>query len=190
MRIVAFFSAIAVIILLLAGCGHEKSNNSQVVNLVQLGGVEYSEIPKSNIIQLEKSDFPKGEIRSIERIPIDLEIELREVNILAKGNYLIVKHLEWREGAYLLHVLSLPDYKTVAQLAPFGEGPDEFNDIRMIPTEETDKLCYVWNIRNNRIFSLSTTLKLEEYDQLAEIPENKIVLMSLYIWEMARCRLV
>ena len=45
----------------------------------------------------------------------------------------------------------------------------------MIPTEETDKLCYVWNIRNNRIFSLSTTLKLEEYDQLAEIPENKIV---------------
>lgn len=39
MRIVAFFSAIAVIILLLAGCGHEKSNNSQVVNLVQLGGV-------------------------------------------------------------------------------------------------------------------------------------------------------
>ena len=36
MRIVAFFSAIAVIILLLAGCGHEKSNNSQVVNLVQL----------------------------------------------------------------------------------------------------------------------------------------------------------
>ena len=175
MRIVAFFSAIAVIILLLAGCGHEKSNNSQVVNLVQLGGVEYPEIPKSNIIQLEKSDFPKGEIRSIERIPIDLEIELREVNILAKGNYLIVKHLEWREGAYLLHVLSLPDYKTVAQLAPFGEGPDEFNDIRMIPTEETDKLCYVWNIRNNRIFSLSTTLKLEEYDQLAEIPENKIV---------------
>ena len=71
MRIVAFFSAIAVIILLLAGCGHEKSNNSQVVNLVQLGGVEYPEIPKSNIIQLEKSDFPKGEIRSIERIPID-----------------------------------------------------------------------------------------------------------------------
>lgn len=61
MRIVAFFSAIAVIILLLAGCGHEKSNNSQVVNLVQLGGVEYPEIPKSNIIQLEKSDFPKGE---------------------------------------------------------------------------------------------------------------------------------
>ena len=51
MRIVAFFSAIAVIILLLAGCGHEKSNNSQVVNLVQLGGVEYPEIPKSNIIQ-------------------------------------------------------------------------------------------------------------------------------------------
>lgn len=47
MRIVAFFSAIAVIILLLAGCGHEKSNNSQVVNLVQLGGVEYPEIPKS-----------------------------------------------------------------------------------------------------------------------------------------------
>ena len=53
MRIVAFFSAIAVIILLLAGCGHEKSNNSQVVNLVQLGGVEYPEIPKSNIIQLK-----------------------------------------------------------------------------------------------------------------------------------------
>jgi len=42
--------------LLLAGCGHEKSNNSQVVNLVQLGGVEYPEIPKSNIIQPKKGN--------------------------------------------------------------------------------------------------------------------------------------
>lgn len=165
----------------LTSCGHEKSNVSQFVNVVQLGGVEYPEIPKSNIIQLEKSDFPKGEIRSIERIPIDLEIELRETNIFAKGNYIIVKHLEWRKGAYLLHVLSLPDYKTVAQLAPFGEGPDEFMDIRVIPTEETDKLCYVFNFSNNKLFILSTSLKLEECGLLPEIPENKLGDPFLYM---------
>jgi len=76
-------------------------------------------------------------------------IENREIELFIKGDYLIIKHLEMREGAYLLHVVSLLDYKVIAQLAPFGEGPNEFMDIRVIPTKETDKLCYIWNIYNN-----------------------------------------
>ncbi len=36
MRIVAFFSAIVVTILLLTGCGHEKSNNSPVARFIPL----------------------------------------------------------------------------------------------------------------------------------------------------------
>ena len=93
MRIVAFFSAIAVIILLLAGCGHEKSNNSQVVNLVQLGGIEYPEFTENSVIQHKKSDFPKGEIRSIQKIPLDLMIENREIELFIKGDYLIINIL-------------------------------------------------------------------------------------------------
>ena len=68
MRIVAFFSAIVVTILLLTGCGHEKSNNSPVARFIQLGGIEYPEFPKNSVIQLKKSDFPKGEIRSIQTV--------------------------------------------------------------------------------------------------------------------------
>ncbi len=182
MRIVAFFSAIVVTILLLTGCGHEKSNNSPVARFIQLGGIEYPEFPKNSVIQLKKSDFPKGEIRSIQKIPLDLMIENREIELFIKGDYLIIKHLEMREGAYLLHVVSLLDYKVIAQLAPFGEGPNEFMDIRVIPTKETDKLCYIWNIYNNQLFTLSTAFELEEYDQLYEIQGNRVLFGApLYI---------
>lgn len=157
----------------LAGCSQGKSNHSPETRLIQLGGVEYPEFSENNVIQLKKSDFPKGEILSIQKTPLDLMIELRETDVFVKGNYLIVKHLEMREGAYLLHVVSLPDYKVVAKLAPFGEGPDEFNDIRVILTEEADKLCYVWNLHNNQIFTLTSNLRLEEYGRLPETIESR-----------------
>lgn len=169
MRIITYFLVVAMLAGISAGCSHKQSGESETS--WKLSQVDYPEIPKKNMVQLDKSDFSTGKILSIEQIPLDMMIENRELNMLIKGNYLLIKHLEMRKGAYLLHVVSLPDYKVVAELAPFGEGPDDFYDIRLIPTEENDKLCYIREINKGRLFSLSPSLELKEYGKLINNPD-------------------
>ena len=153
------------------GCGNKSSDKSQSNSRTLLSGISYPAMSENNIVEFSKSDFTTGAIRSIEQIPLDMTIENRELGIYIKGNYLLVKHLERRKGAHLLHVISLPDYKIAAELAPFGEGPDEFTDIRIIDTEEIDKLCYIRNLYTNQLFCLSPSLELKECGKFLAFPE-------------------
>lgn len=148
--------------LLMAGCGGNKGGEAVADRpIIQMDSIDYPDLPDGATIRMSKSDFPKGKIRSIEQIPIEgLEITNREIDLLMVKDYLLIKHLEKRQGAYLLHVVSLPDYRVVAEMAPFGEGPDDFQDIRLIRTEESDKLCYVWNFWDKRLYYLSNDLSL------------------------------
>ena len=148
--------------LLMAGCGGNKGGEPAADRpIIQMDSIDYPDLPDGATIRMSKSDFPKGKIRSIEQIPIEgLEITNREIGHLVVKDYLIIKHLEKQQGAYLLHVVSLPDYRVVAELAPFGEGPDDFQDICLVPTEENDKLCYVWNFWDKRLYYLSNDLSL------------------------------
>lgn len=171
MRIVAYFCVITIISGLLIGCGRKQSDKSQVPAWSLFSGVDYPEVPDNGVVQLNKSDFATGKILSIEQIPLGMTIKNRELMMHIKGDYLLIKHLEMRKGAYLLYVVSLPDYKVVAELAPFGEGPDEFTDIRVIPTEEADKLCYIRNLNKNQLFYLSTSLELKECGKLVEVSD-------------------
>lgn len=170
MRIFTYFCFLAIIAGLSTGCIRKQSDKAQVTSQVLFSGVNYPEMTESCIVKLSKSDFTTGKIRSIEQIPLDMIIENRELDIYIKGNFLLVKHLEMREGAHLLHVVSLPDYKVVAKLAPFGEGPNEFADIRVINTEETDKLCYIRDCNKKQLSYLSNSLELKECGKLVEIP--------------------
>lgn len=169
MRIATYFCALILFAGILTGCKRKQSEKPEVA--WTLSQVAYPEIPENSVVQLSKSDFPTRKIRSIEQIPLNMMIQNRELMMFVKGDYLLIKHLEISEGARLLHVVSLPDNKVVAELAPFGEGPDDFYDIRLIPTEEEDKLCYIREINKGRIFYLSSSLELVEYARLPDIPD-------------------
>lgn len=175
MRIVAYFCTIVIFAVLVMGCGRKKSEKPQAATWSLFSGVDYPEVPEESVVQLNKSDFATGKILSIEQIPLDMMIENRELRMYIKGDYLLFKHLEMRKGAYLLHVVSVPDYKVVATLCPFGEGPGEFTDIRVIPTEETDKLCYIRNLNKNQLFYLSPSLELVECGKLRGISDFFLV---------------
>ena len=159
--------------LLMAGCGGNKGGEPAADRpIIQMDSIDYPDLPDGATIRMSKSDFPKGKIRSIEQIPIEgLEITNREIDLLMVKDYLLIKHLEKRQGAYLLHVVSLPDYRVVAEMAPFGEGPDDFQDIRLIRTEESDKLCYVLNCRDNRLYVLSHDLNLIPHGKRVSDPK-------------------
>lgn len=171
MRISTNFCAMILIAVTSTGCNHKQSQSGKPETTWKIAQVEYPDIPENSVVQLNKSDFPTGKISSIEQIPLNMMIQNRELMMFIKGDYLLIKHLEMREGAHLLHVVSLPDYKVVAELAPFGEGPDDFYDIRLIPTEEKDKLCYIREINKERIFYLSPSLELIECGRLPEITD-------------------
>lgn len=170
MRTLVYFCALAALALaLLAGCGSKGARKTEAAKWSLFSGVEFPEVPENSVVQLSKSDFPLGKIASIEQVPLDLMMENRELEVYLIGDYLLVKHLEMRQGAHLLYVVSLPDYKVVAELAPFGEGPGEFTDIRVIPTQETDKLCYIKNLNGDYLFFLSPSLELKECGKMVEI---------------------
>lgn len=169
MRIATYFCTMILLAVITTGCNHKQSSEPETI--WKLSQVDYPDIPKSAVVQLDKSDFPTRKFRSIEQIPLDMMVQNRELGMFIKGNYLLIKHLETKEGAHLLHVVSLPDYKVVAELAPFGEGPDDFYDIRLIPTEEKDKLCYIRELNKGRIYYLSPSLELIEYGRLPNIPD-------------------
>lgn len=159
-----------VAVLLFGACGTQPSEKNLSRKMIEIPPILYPEIPSENIVDRKKSDFPEGKIRSIEKIPLHEPMQVRELDVYKKGNYLLVKHLEMERGAYLLYVLSLPEHKIIARLAPFGEGPDEFTDIRIVETPEKDKLCYILDINRNKLYALTPDLKLEENSELLKIP--------------------
>ena len=159
--------------LLMAGCGGNKGGDPAADRpIIQMDSIDYPDLPDGATIRMSKSDFPKGEIRSIEQIPIEgLEITNRELALFRTKDYLLVTHLEFRKGAYLLHVISPSDYRVVAELAPFGEGPDEFYSVQLIPTEESDKICYVLNPMDDRLYILSHDLTLIPHGKRVSNPK-------------------
>lgn len=157
-----FQLSILFLAVLMAGCGgNGGGNTASDVTYIEMSGIKYPEIPYGATVKMSKSNFPKGKILSYEQIPIKgLEIINRELDLLITDKYIIIKHLEFRKGAYLVHVVSRKDYSVIAELAPFGEGPNEFYDVRLVQTEEKDKICYVLNLHNERIYALTENLEL------------------------------
>lgn len=163
--------------ILMAGCGgNSGGNTASDVTYIEMSGIKYPKIPDGATVKMSKSDFPKGKILSYEQIPIKgLEIINRELDLMMTDKYIIIKHLEFRKGAYLLHVVSRKDYRVVAELAPFGEGPKEFYDIRLIQTEEKDKICYVLNLHNERIYALTENLELRPLGNVVNNHNDSII---------------
>lgn len=157
-----FQLSILFLAVLMAGCGgNGGGNTASDVTYIEMSGIKYPEIPDGATVKMSKSNFPKGKILSYEQIPIKgLEIINRELDLLMTDEYIIIKHLEFRKGAYLVHVVSKKEHRVIAELAPFGEGPNEFYDVRLIQTEEKDKICYVLNLHNKRIYALTENLEL------------------------------
>ena len=169
---ISLFS-LALALVLLAGCrggaASEEPLQTEIFN-----GITYPRLPEQAVEKRRKSEFPKGKIKSIEQLPIDLLIEHRELRLFKRGDYLLVQHLEFRRGAYLLHLISLKTNQVLAELAPWGDGPDDFTDCRVIETTDPDKLFLIRRIWDNKLFYISPDYQLVPYGELPEIPDVRL----------------
>lgn len=149
-----------------AACG----NNNRQTKRGMLSQTSYTRIEDGEIINVDKSDFDEIETDSVTRVPVDLVINNSEIDLIAKDGYLIIKSLTRYAGSHLITIIDEKSLEPKGEAAAFGAGPDEFNDARLIRTEEDGVLCYILNPRNNKLYRLAEDLKMK---YLGELPKPK-----------------
>lgn len=173
MRKSIFLFSLALALVLLAGCRGDAASEPSLPTEV-FNGITYPRVPEKAVERHRKSEFPKGKIKSIEQLPIDLLIEHRELRLYKRGDYLLVQHLEFRRGAYLLHLISLKTNQVLAELAPWGDGPNDFTDCRVIETTDPDKLFLIRRFWDNKLFYISPDFQLVPYGKLPELSDVRL----------------
>ncbi len=138
-----------------------------------LEALDYLIISEDPANETSKKDFPMEiTLDSLECVPLDFITTNREIDILYKNGYIIIKSLEKVSGEKLVSVVNAADNTLTAQLATVGTGPDEFTDIRLLPSYEEDALCYIMSLSNYKLYRLTDSMTL---DFVTTLPEPKNV---------------
>lgn len=127
-----------------------------------LDGLDYAYVQDGVIRNVDKNDFPKElDIDSLTHIETDLIVSNKEAEVYCKGGYLIVKTLEHGAGEHLISILDTTTYRVVKKLARVGNGPDEFTDVRLLLSSDSDALCYLLNVNNEKLYRVSADFSME-----------------------------
>lgn len=157
------------IVLLLSGLIIYSCNSPQ--KKTELSILDYAYPDRSITTDISKKDFEVQEVKEIRQIPLEIIMMNKEVDVLTKDGYLIVKTLSKYNGAKMINIFSEDGSKHIKGLAPYGEGPNEFIDLRIISTNEKGTLCYILSLHNNKIYVLRNNLSLE-YISTFPTPKN------------------
>ncbi|MBN2635719.1 MAG: hypothetical protein JXR61_05570 [Prolixibacteraceae bacterium] len=156
------------IILFLYSCNH-KANQS--VN--ETGGqvkpkdsqtIETKSVQKfPDLIpgEVELTDDCFGDIIELQgqQKTTDVIFEVRETQMLVKDSLLIVAS---PNGESIFMVFTLPDFKLIKSLGKMGRGPGEFQYPSLVPAENDDCLCYIYEKTNDHLFVLNKNLLIDE----------------------------
>ena len=113
---------------------------------------------KDKTVHLDDDAF--GKIIEIRGKSLDLPalIETREPQMLIKNDFLII--VTPFVGNNLFKIFSLPDFKLISKFGMSGGGPNEFNIPDIVPTDEKDKLFYIYEYPIQRLSYVTNDFKL------------------------------
>jgi len=138
----------------------EEITEEQFVAIPELTGEEVflkDKNPFGDIIEL------KGE-----QIVADTVIfKVGEPGIVIKDNTLVMK------TGHSIMIFSLPDFKFLGYTGSWGRGPDEFIYPSVVPTDQEDLLCYMFEATNQKLYSLDKQGNLSYYPFLFDMAEKK-----------------
>lgn len=81
-----------------------------------------------------------------------------------------MKTLEHVPGEHLISILDTTTYRVVKRLARVGNGPDECKDLRLLPAPDTEALCYLLEVYNNKLYRVSDDFSMEHVATVS--PQN------------------
>ncbi len=85
----------------------------------------------------------------------------KELDMLIKGDLMIMKTFS---STGIFKVLSLPDLKLLKEFGVKGKGPGEFLFPRLVWTDEPDKLCYIYDMQLEKLYSVDMEYNILEFD--------------------------
>lgn len=147
-------------LLLFFACGKDKKEVKKEVS---------TDVPKEVVKvfpQLEGGEFflknknPFGEIIELNGKNITgdtVMFSLKETEMLIKDGYLIMKNLM---ATPTFRIFKLEDLKQVAAVGQKGQGPDDFLFPTLVPTEDKDLLCYIFDSAKDKLFALDKQFQL------------------------------
>lgn len=150
-------------ILLLVSCETKITpKNTQKVEVISIPKTiskeQFPELPEGET-ELKESCFGETiELKGEQQITNEI-FAIKETEMLVKDSLLIVKNLTFGK---MFMVFSLPDFKLIKQLGERGNGPGEFTNPVLVPTDDTDCLCYIQENVSNKLFRITNNLGIEE----------------------------
>lgn len=116
---------------------------------------------KSGTFELVESDF--GEIIELtgKEQKLNAIVKQNEVEMIVKDDYFIVTS---PQSSKIFKVFLLPEFKLIHSFGVTGSGPGEFSYPNLVPTEEKDKICYIYEYSNQKLYYLDKDLNLKTSD--------------------------
>lgn len=143
----------------LFACSHFRQKTTQVdTPEVQADTVAVAEVLSPLVegsVSLSDDCFGKTIELSGQQKPLnDVIFKLSEPEVLFKKDHMIMQNLSGNEKLHML--FSFPDLKLLKEFNKRGSGPDEFTFPHLVPTGETDKLAYLFETTNQKLYSIDT----------------------------------
>ncbi|MFA8435442.1 MAG: hypothetical protein ACEPOZ_13060 [Marinifilaceae bacterium] len=160
------FIYLSVIVLLFSSCGETKrKTSSNVVKTAKAMPVEKAALKKEfpaleeGAVELTEKAF--GNVIELvgEPVATNAVFRPREVQMLVKDDYLVMKNYS---NEKMIRIFTLPGMKQVYSLGSRGPGPGEFLLPRLVETNEKDKLCYIHDTSNEKVWALKKNGIVEE----------------------------
>ncbi|WP_303921306.1 BF3164 family lipoprotein [Draconibacterium sediminis] len=155
-----------VVILLIAvtACNPKSAENtkSQIPNdTLSVEAEPVREFQKLIPGEIELNDDCFGEVIELDGLQKNTNaiFEVKETQILVKDSLLIMANLN---NGNMFLIFSLPNFRLVKSLGKMGRGPGEFQFPKLVPSENSENLCYIYEQANNHLFSLQKDFSITE----------------------------
>lgn len=115
-------------------------------------------LPEGEFLLTEK-DF--GEVVNLQGTshPVNQIFKVSECELIASDSILIVKN---RNNQNMLMAFTLPGFTFLKSFGSFGRGPGEFQSPSLVKDESGEFICFIYEKRNDKLYSLSKNLEINE----------------------------
>lgn len=165
-------SLIILLIAVLLGCDSKSTQSNVPVSANDALPAEtkaIQEFPDLVPNEVELNDDCFGEIINLhgQHKKTTAIFEVKGTQMLVKDSLLIVAN---RNSENVFMIFSLPDFRLIKSFGKIGRGPGEFLFPDLVPADNDDCLCYIYERINEHLFELNRNLSISELPyKLAEI---------------------
>ena len=155
---------VAFLLIVFTGCNPKSAKNTESVSSSDTLFAETATVREfQNLIpgEIELNEDCFGDVIALEGLQKNTNaiFEVRETQMLVKDSLLIMANLN---SGNMFLIFSLPNFRLVKSLGKMGRGPGEFQYPKLVPSENSENLCYIYEQANNHLFSLQKDFSFKE----------------------------